>query len=414
MSASAAEGGGRRAPEALVSIVTSKTAEYGKTDFRDMVRRSLENLEDAGIPVPAAGTVFIKPNLVIGAAAVEGITTEPRFVSGLIELLRDRGVARVYVGESPASYLSARESFRQSGMEEAVLEAGGEIVDIDEARERTSIELPGSDIVRSLTVPRKALEADCLINFAKLKTHRIGSLTCCVKNWVGFLSQSLRLQHHQSRLPKLVAELHRAIPEHLCFADALVVGEGDGPDLCRPRFLGALLASNDPVALESVGADLLRVHRGDLTFAWTAHRGGVGEIDRNRIRLIGSSVESLSVAIEKPVEALYGRFPCTIVLGGLCEGCFAWFTGPALFWERDGTWERINRNAGRPTFMLGFNAVDLRFEEHLQEGPYFVVGDCPPAGFREDPRTVHIPGCCPGPAIPETVLQTCRVAAAEG
>jgi uncharacterized protein (DUF362 family) len=395
--------------QAVVSIVKSDTAEYSKTDFRDMVQRSLENLEQARIPVPSAGTVFVKPNQVIGAAAAESITTEPRFVSALIGLLKERGVQKVYVGDSSAGFIRRQDSWAQTGMDRAVREAGASIVEIDDERERTSIELPEGDIVRSLSVPRKALEADCLVNFAKLKTHRVGSMTCCVKNWVGFLYQKLRLEHHQTRLPKLVAELHRALPEHLCFADALIVGEGDGPDLSRPRFLGALMAGNDPVAMDSVGADLLHIHRGDLTFAWTAYLEGVGEIERNSIRVIGPAPETLAVEVEKPVEVLYNRFPCNIVLGGLCEGCFAWFMGPALFWERDGIWERINRNAGKPTFMLGFNAVDLNFEEHLQEGPYFVVGDCPPARFREDPRTVHIPGCCPGPAIPEVVLRTCKI-----
>jgi uncharacterized protein (DUF362 family) len=398
----------------VVSIVKSHTAEYSKTDFRDMIQRSLQNLEESGIQLPTTGTAFVKPNVVIGAPATQGIATEPRFIAALIGLLRERGVETVYVGDSSASYIRSRDSWREIGMDRAVSEAGGLIVDIDNEKERMTIEMPESDIVHSLTVPRKAVEADCLINFAKLKTHRIGSLTSCVKNWVGFLSQSLRLENHQTRLPKLVAELHKALPEHLCFADALVVGEGDGPDTCSPRFLGALLASNDPVAMDSVGADLLHVHRGDLTFAWTAHREGVGEIERNRIRVIGPSVESLSIEVEKPVEVLYNRFPCNIVLGGLCEGCFAWFMGPALFWEQDGIWDRINRNMGRPTFMLGFNAVDLHFEDHLNEGPYFVVGDCPPARFREDPRTIHIPGCCPGPAIPDMVLKHCKISEDKG
>jgi hypothetical protein len=294
-------------------------------------------------------------------------------------------------------------------MSQAVLAAGGELVNIDDPAERIEIALEGSDILETVSVPRKAYEADFLINFAKMKTHRVGSFTACTKNWVGFLDQQVRLDHHQTRLPKLVAELHRALPEDLCFADGIVVGEGDGPDLSTPRFLGVLLASNDPVALDSIGAQLLGIHRHDLVFPWTAHLDGVGEIDRNLIRIIGPRPEELAIQVEKPLEVLYNRFPCNIVLGGLCEGCFAWFQGPALFWQRDGIWEKITANVGRPTIMLGFNAVDVNFEKHLAEGPYFVVGDCTPARFREDPRTVFIPGCTPGPEIPAVILKTCKV-----
>jgi uncharacterized protein (DUF362 family) len=395
--------------QAVVAVVKSETAQYDRIPCRRLVERAMELLEQQGVTVRRRGSVFIKPNVVIDATAVDSITTEPRLVAALVALLREAGAREVFVGDSSAGFLRAADTFRAAGMDEAVRRAGGQLVNIDDEAERVSIELPGSDIVRSLTVPRKALEADLLVNFGKLKTHRVGSMTACVKNWVGFLAQPLRLAHHQTRMPKLVAELHKVLPEHLCLADALVVGEGDGPDLSTPRFLGAVLAANDPVALDAVAADLLGMHRGDLLFPWAAHLEGVGEIERNRIRVVGDSIESLAIRVEKPVAVLYNRFPCDIVLGGVCEGCFAWFMGPALFWRRDGIWPKITANAGRPTFMLGFNAVDLNFEKHLEQGPYFVIGDCTPRRFQEDPRTVFIPGCCPGPAIPETILKTCGI-----
>jgi uncharacterized protein (DUF362 family) len=393
----------------VVALVKSPSVVYEKVDFAGLLFQALELLGGSGISLPHSGTVFIKPNLVIGATAIESITTEPRFVSALISMLLENGVNKVYVGESSASFIKASDSFQATGMGDAVSKAGGEIVDIDDPSERVLVDLPGSDILNHLSVPRKALEADYLINFAKLKTHRVGSFTCCVKNWVGFIDQRTRLEHHQTRLPKLVAELHRRIPEDICFGDGVIVGEGDGPDLSRPRYLGALLASNDPVALDVIGAELLGVHRHDLIFPWTAHFEGVGEIDRNRIHLLGRNPQEIAIQIEKPLEVLYHRFPCNIVLGGMCEGCFAWFMGPALFWERDGVWEKITQNVGKPTVMMGFNAIDCNFEKHLSEGPYFVIGDCTPPHFQDDPRTVHIPGCCPGPKIPEVILKTCKV-----
>jgi len=85
-----------------------------------------------------------------------------------------------------------------------------------------------------------------------------------------------------------------------------------------------------------------------------------------------------------------------------------------LFWERDGIWEEILQERGKPTFMIGFNAEYIRFEKHLEEGPYFVVGDCAPAKYRENPKTIHIEGCFPGPAIAETVLESGRITENKG
>ena len=399
-----------RRMESVVAVAKSASARYDKVDFKGLLVQVTTHLKEAGIPFPKSGTVFLKPNVVIGAGACEGITTDPHLISALIELLRENGVRTVFVGDSPASYLKSRDTFRATGMDRAIKEAGGILVDIDDPAERVTVPLKDSDILESLTIPRKALEADCLVNFGKLKTHRVGSFTCCVKNWVGFIDQEVRLQNHQTRLPKLVSELHQVLPEDICFGDGIIVGEGDGPDICKPRFLGVLLASNDPVALDVIGAQMLGIDRHDLIFPWTAHLDGVGEIDRARIKVIGTIPEKeIAIKVEKPLETLYNRFPCHVVLGGVCEGCFAWFIGPALFWLRDGVWDLINKNVGTPTFMLGFNAVDRNFEKHLGEGPYFVIGDCTPVDFQKDPRTVFIPGCCPGPAIPGTILKTCWV-----
>ncbi len=393
----------------FVAVVRTEEADYGLIDFRGMMLRIVEELKVQGLSLPHRGRVFVKPNVVVGARATTGITTDPHLVASLISLLKDNGVETVYVGESSAGFQRSRDTFSASGLHEAVLQAGGTLVDIDDLAERVSVALPGSDILESVTLPRKALDADFLVNFAKLKTHRVGSFTCCVKNWVGFIEQSVRLRNHQTRLPKLVAEMHKALPEDLCLADGIITGEGDGPDLCHPRFLGALLGSNDPVAMDTIGSQFLGVHRHDLVFPWTAHLDGVGEIDPHKIRVVGPLPSEFGITVEKPLEVMYNRFPCNIVQGGVCEGCFAWFMGPALSWSKDGLWEKVTKRAGRPTVMLGFNAVDRNFEKHLKEGPYFVVGDCTPAQFREDPRTVFIPGCCPGPAIPETILRKCGV-----
>ena len=401
--------------ESIVSIVQAETSIYDDIDFSDMLRRSVANLEAADIRIPSSGTVFIKPNVVAGVSARQSITTEPRLMAGLITLLKERGVRKIYVGDSSAGYCSSQQTFEATGMAAAVTAAGAELVDIDAEAETVLLELPHSDMLQRVRVARKALEADCLINFGKLKTHRIGnSLTCTVKNWVGFLPQDVRLKYHQTRLPKLIAELHRAMPAHLSFADAIIVGEADGPDLSKPRYLGVLLSANDPVALDSIAAELIGINRSDLLFPWTAYLDGVGEIKRNRIKVIGPDIQDLAIQVEKPVPVLYNRFPCNIVLGGMCDGCFAWFMGPALFWERDAVWQKITENCGRPTFMMGFNAQDLKFEEHLEQGPYFVIGDCTPEKYRNDPRTIYIAGCCPGPAIPELILKNCGITEGEG
>lgn len=393
--------------KSIVTIVKSATLSYGNTDFYFMVKEAIKNLESEGVSIPSKGTVFVKPNLLLSATAKESITTEPRFVSALVSILKDRGVETVYVGDSSAGFAASSEALEATGMGRAVKAAGAELVNIDDPAERRIVQMPDSDIVAELSLPSKMLDADAIINFAKLKTHRFGAMTAATKNWVGLIEQKTRLKYHQGQLPKLVSEIHKILPENLCFTDAVVVGEGDGPDLSVPRFLGVLAASNDPVANDSICSEMLSIDKNELIFPWTAYLDGHGEILRNNITLIGPDIQDIAIKIEKPVEVLYNRFPCNMIIGGMCPGCFVWFIGPALFWEKEGLWEKINEKVGRPTFMMGFNADDVHFEEHLKEGPYFVIGDCTSEKYRNHPDTIHIPGCTPGPAISEIVLKHC-------
>jgi uncharacterized protein (DUF362 family) len=111
--------------ESVVVIERSPVAEYEKVDFKRLLVQAIDHLSGAGIPFPHSGTVFLKPNIVIGASARESITTDPHFISELIKLLLEAGVSQVFVGDSSAGFIKSHESFQAAGMAQAVLEAGG-------------------------------------------------------------------------------------------------------------------------------------------------------------------------------------------------------------------------------------------------------------------------------------------------
>ena len=57
--------------------------------YRELAYRTLAALE---MPLPAAGTILLKPNATVLYPPEKRVITHPGFVGGLLDALRDRGV----------------------------------------------------------------------------------------------------------------------------------------------------------------------------------------------------------------------------------------------------------------------------------------------------------------------------------
>ena len=81
-----------------VSLVSC--TDYSKNEIKTALLSLLEPL--GGLDFVKEGMTFaIKANLVTFARPEEAVTTHPALICTLIELLRERGAARVIVGDSP-------------------------------------------------------------------------------------------------------------------------------------------------------------------------------------------------------------------------------------------------------------------------------------------------------------------------
>jgi uncharacterized protein (DUF362 family) len=387
----------------VVSVAKTKEVAYTRINVEAMVREAIERLGGISKFVKSEQTVFIKPNAVVPSLAIEGVTVEPKIISSLIKVAKEVGATRVLVGDSSVNGSDTLTVMKELGITKAVQEEGGEIVSLDEVP-LIETKVPQGKVLDAIKIPKPLIEADVIVDVAKAKTHYIDGISGCIKNWVGVIPQRYRLQYHQSRLSQVVAEIMRQIPPNLCVGDALVVGEGEGPNNVNPRFLGVIIAGTDPVATDVVIGNLMGFDVNELEFPWVASLEGLGVINPNKIKVLGPSLEEIRIHAQRPNPAIYNRFPCNIVLGGACPGCLTWIVGTSLDWLRDGTWNRILRKE-KPTFMVGYNAQDTHFEKHLQDGPYFVIGDCAPEQYKRDKRVVFISGCCPGHDIPNKILK---------
>lgn len=204
--------------------------------------------------------VGIKANLVSAMEPDAAATTHPVLLAVLTDMLRERG-ASVVIGDSPGGLYNA-----------AVLDRVYRICGLNLAREQGAElnrdfshkdgQFPAGKVLHSFQYTGWLDGCDGLINFCKLKTHGMLAMTGAVKNFFGVIPGTMKPEYH-FRFPEpmdfahMLVDLQEFCKPRLHLVDAVTVMEGNGPTAGTPRAMGAVLASQNPYALDAVCADLM-------------------------------------------------------------------------------------------------------------------------------------------------------------
>lgn len=210
-----------------------------------------EMLDVAGEGVDWDGRrVLVKPNLLLPARTERAVLTHPLVVRAVVEAVRRRG-GRPFIGDSPAT-----------GTMDRIWRVGGYGRVLDDLRvpvaafdETVPVDIgPPFGVV---PMARAAVEADRVVNLAKLKTHSQMRLTLAVKNMFGCIVGFAKPEWHlragvdHALFARLLVQVCRALRPTVSLVDGILAMEGDGPGKAgRPRALGVLLAGADPHAVD--------------------------------------------------------------------------------------------------------------------------------------------------------------------
>jgi hypothetical protein len=93
-------------------------------------------------------------------------------------------------------------------------------------------------------------------------------------------------------MSKIIADLCKLYRPDLSIIDGLVGMEGFGPIDGMPRHLGALVASQDPVAADTVGASLIGIPPSQIEHLRYAERKGVGTM--TDFEIVGSDLGDMA------------------------------------------------------------------------------------------------------------------------
>ena len=242
-----------------------------------------------GRQIKSGDRVLLKPNFLRAAPAEAAVSPHPEVVRAVCTRLIDLG-ARVKIGDSPA-FGTAQGAAKACGVLDVAAEFDIPVVEFNKAKKVSTAGPAGL----TLQLDREVLEADAVINVCKFKGHQQLGLTLAVKNLFGCITGKrkpvwhLRLGDRDNDFGEMLVEVYRTVAPTLSICDGVFAMEGNGPGRGEPRPLGLLLAAEDGVALDSVGAQIVGYPPEQLRVIQAARSLGVGTTDIEKIELLGSS-----------------------------------------------------------------------------------------------------------------------------
>ena len=289
----------------------------------DMVFRLLE-ASSALAGLKQGDRVFIKPNLVASRKNWAGVDTDPRVVEALIKALVEKGVHRITVGDGSGMGQSASRAFEYCGYTGMAKRYGFQLLDI-ERDDFVRLPVTAAGPFRELEISRAIVESDVFINVPILKAHSQTLVTCSMKNLKGAMPRHMKTRFHSVDLHRAIAQLNSVLKPDLILVDGL---QGDlTSELGRdPVVMDRMLLGTNPVAVDSVVAEILGYAPRDIQHIADAADAGLGtcDLEKIRVRRLNKPSEEKRFA---PPPHYSERFPCTVIADGACCTC----TGNLVF-----------------------------------------------------------------------------------
>ncbi len=281
--------------------------DYERKRVEEAVSAALDELKAERLFRPGE-KILLKPNILSGKAPEKAATTHPEVIRAVAVKLMGYGLELSY-GDSPAVESLAKAS-AACGIRRVMEELSVPAADFEHSFTR---ECSAGESVRSFQLVKAVADTDGIVNICKFKTHAFARYTGALKNLFGLIPGLLKAKDHvrfpdEIRFTDMLADLNRCAGARLHVTDAVVAMEGNGPANGDPRKLRMILASDDPVALDSVCVAIMDADPAAFPIIMTADRRGLGTSDLSRIRisLIGQPGSPESIRRADAPELLPG------------------------------------------------------------------------------------------------------------
>ena len=256
----------------------------------DLVKQAVATYGGMSAFVKSGDTVILKPNLAWGKPPEGAANVNPEVLGAVIQLCQEAGASGILVVEHAINATSI--AFDISGAAMVCKNANVRMLDLGSANLYKTVPFKKGVNLTSDEVALDVLECDCLINIAIMKHHTGAGMCGCMKNLMGAVWNRQRYHAQASMLQKsenlqqCIADLNTAVRPTLCILDAvrcLLTNGPQGPGQVKEA--KTVMVSTDPVALDTLGAQLCGFDLDTIGHLKVGAQLGIGKCDPAQIKV---------------------------------------------------------------------------------------------------------------------------------
>jgi|GEM_PF-249588 len=243
--------------------------------------------------------VVVKPNVTVPSRSGDGVITNAQVLKAIIKAAKTAGAGRVTLAEAGALSSRRPDVLRRIGYQDVVDETGVDVVMINDGE--TRLMKPSNPLgVGEYPLSTAVLDCDVLISAAVLKTHNTGQVTLSMKNMFGAMPGSKYPIHQAKLVEESIADIQRVRRIDFAVIDATTAMEGYGPISGERVKMDTVIAGRDPVAVDSVGAQVMGFNPREVKHIALAAKAGVGTMDPAKITVRGLQVAEVKRRFARP------------------------------------------------------------------------------------------------------------------
>ncbi len=272
------------------------------TDYAKVTMEAVTNAGGLNTLIKKGDVVLIKPNICGYAAAGAPIITDYRTVEAIVKKAAELGASKIVIAEGTISGNAFESSLVRLNKYDTI--QGVQLINLNAFDKDDCYKLKPQ---KSLTgaefyIPKIFMDADVVINVAKLKTHfqPEAVISLSLKNSFGvppgkIYGTGYKNGLHMLGLKEAIIDLNRIRKPDLSVIEGIVGGEGYGPLYNDPVKSEIIFAGKDLAALDTVALTFMGFNVEEVPHVALAGKEGLGITDLSKIKIVGADLNAIKM-----------------------------------------------------------------------------------------------------------------------